>query len=304
MRDEAVSPVIAVMLILAAIVTFMSVWNAIYVPSMKESSEVEHLGEVETAFVHFSSDLYFAASSHQDHLSFSEPVPLGGGDVVVNLIKSSGTIQVQNENNPVYMLTFSDGTVVTGTIVNFFYEPVGNFWQDQGYSWQYGYINVTKYGTLSTPLNYYNMTDISNAFSMPGSPLYEFASSMGSARYTVNQTEVPGNCSAVSLLAVNFSASSRNFVSSNGYGTLTLTTNATPVILSQSITTIMITSDGSPFGNATAASLNASLSDLTDHCQNFNYETTAGGSGYYSLNQVESPISVNLTVIKISVGIG
>ena len=62
------------MLILAAIVTFLSIWNAIYVPSMKESSEVEHLHNVEESFEKFSSDIDYAASSHQNNLVFSEPV--------------------------------------------------------------------------------------------------------------------------------------------------------------------------------------------------------------------------------------
>ena len=74
MKDDALAPVIAVMLILAAIVTFLSIYNAIYIPSMKESSEVEHLQNVESAFQHFSSDIDYAASSHQNHLTFSEPV--------------------------------------------------------------------------------------------------------------------------------------------------------------------------------------------------------------------------------------
>ena len=74
MRDDAIAPVIAAMLILAALVTFFSIWNAVYVPSMKESSEVGHLENVESAFQHFSSDIDYAASSYQNNLIFSEPV--------------------------------------------------------------------------------------------------------------------------------------------------------------------------------------------------------------------------------------
>jgi hypothetical protein len=311
------------MLILAAIVTFLSIYNAIYVPSMKESSEIDHLQNVETGFVHFSSDIDQAISSHQDSLVFSEPVPLGGGDTLVNELKSSGTLQVQNESVPVYTLTFSDGTVVNGIIVNFSYEPVGNFWQDQGYTWQYGYINVTKNGgSLSTPLNYYNMTDVNNAFGSPGTPLNEFASSLGGVSYTQYQTPVPetdsngdvrkdtngntiyyvpaGYCSSISLVAVNISASSKNFISSNGYGTLTLTTNATPVIFSQPITSVAISSDGSPFGNAALTSWNAGFSDLMGQCSKS--ITNSSLTQYNLINQNEYPTNVNLTVMQVTVG--
>ena len=155
MKDDALAPVIAVMLILAAIVTFFSIYNTIYIPSMKESSEVEHLQNVESAFQHFTSDIDYAASSHQDHLTFSEPVQLGGGDITFNLLKSSGTLNVQDETNPIYTLSLTDrmGTpvaFVNGTMVNFSYEPTSNFWQDQGYQWQHGYINVTKDGNQNT----------------------------------------------------------------------------------------------------------------------------------------------------------
>ncbi len=101
MKEDALAPVIAVMLILAAIVTFLSIWNAIYVPSMKESAEIEHLHNVEESLEKFSSDIDYAASSHQNNLVFSEPDQLGGGDFMFNLLKSSGTLNVQNKDSPV-----------------------------------------------------------------------------------------------------------------------------------------------------------------------------------------------------------
>ncbi|MGA7627627.1 MAG: IPT/TIG domain-containing protein, partial [Methanoregula sp.] len=199
MKDDAIAPVIAVMLILAAIVTFYSIWNAIYIPSMKESSEIEHIQNVETAFEHFSSDIDNAASSHQNHLAFSEPVQLGGGDILFNPIKSSGTLDVVQDRNQtrvsqstIYNISFFYGTTPieeNGTLINFSYEPVGNFWQDQGYQWQYGYINVTKYGTLITPLSYDTMDNVTNA--TESGSLALFAKSFASVDYMPNQTEIP-----------------------------------------------------------------------------------------------------------------
>ena len=162
------------MLILAAIVTFLSVWNAVYIPSIKQSAEIEHIQNVESAFLHFSSDMERAVSTRQDHLTLSEPVPLGGGDFFFNTLRSSGSIFVRNEQKPIYYLTLYDGTgaimgEMNGTLVNISYESQGNFWQDQGYRWQYGYLNVTKYGTRQSPLKYYNMTNVNNEFMSTGS---------------------------------------------------------------------------------------------------------------------------------------
>jgi hypothetical protein len=200
MKDDAIAPVVAVMLILAAIVTFFSIWNAIYVPSMKESAEADHLHNVEESFQKFSSDIDYAASSHQNNLVFSEPVQLGGGDVLVNLLKSSGTLDVDQDRNQtresqstLYKIAFFYGTTPieeNGTLINFSYEPVGNFWQDQGYQWQYGYINVTKNdGELKTPLSYDTMDHVTNA--TESGPLALFAKSFANVDYTLNQTEMP-----------------------------------------------------------------------------------------------------------------
>lgn len=165
MKDDAVAPVIAVLLILAAIVTFFSIWNVVYIPSIKESAEVEHLRNVESAFLRFSSDIEQSVSARQDYLTLSEPVQLGGGASVFNSLTSGGSLSIEQEAEPVYHITVvnSTGPAVRNqnvTMVRIAYLPVGNFWQDQGYRWQYGYINVTKYNSIQSPLGYYSMTDV------------------------------------------------------------------------------------------------------------------------------------------------
>jgi hypothetical protein len=323
MRDDAIAPIIAVMLILAALVTFFSIWNAVYVPSLKESAEVEHLQNVESAFEHFSSDIEYAVSSHQDNLVFSEPVQLGGGDVIENSLKSSGALQIQNETDPIYSLNLTDGTgttvaLVNGTIVNFSYEPVNNFWQDQGYRWQYGYINVTKNRDLSTPLNYYNMTDVENEISLSGS-LQTFAESFVAASATANATPVQnmtptpnnqfsfspmsGNCTSLDLWVVNISASpEHHFVSGNGFGTFKLTTT---VYSTQyySITNISLGSDNGVFGNVTLGSWNTSFNAMNASCYNNIWYDRSSTWNYsqWDLNQITSPVNVTLHQASIEV---
>lgn len=324
MNDDAVAPVIAVMLILAAIVTFLSVWNAVYVPSMKQSAEVGHLHDVESAFLHFSSNIERAASTQQDDLMLSEPVPLGGGDFFFNTLRSSGSLSVQNEQKPIHYLTLYDESgVVLGeldsTLVNISYEPQGNFWQDQGYRWQYGYINVTKHRTLQSPLKYFNMTNVNNEFEETGS-LSTFAGSFGSVGHTVNQTLFQnetvnddnrftfsprtGNCSRIVLRAVKMSVSPDHpFVNSNGFGTLQLKSNVTTVPY-YGVHKITIGSGGEPFGNATFYGWNSSFSDLNTMYCNHNVMLTESSDGFssYVINQADSPVNITLKILNIEFG--
>jgi len=77
-NEDAVSPVVAAMLILAIVVTFFAAWNAMYVPSMKAQSEITHLKDVESGFLRFSSDIE-TATSLKKNMRMSEPIPLEGG---------------------------------------------------------------------------------------------------------------------------------------------------------------------------------------------------------------------------------
>ncbi|MDD4136824.1 MAG: hypothetical protein PHT99_02890 [Methanoregula sp.] len=322
MKDDAVAPVIAVMLILAALVTFLSLWNAVYVPSMKQAAEVSHLQNVESAFMHFSSDIERAASTRQDGLTLSEPVQLGGGDFFFNTLRSSGSLWIRDEQKPAYYLGLYDLSgagvgEIDGTLVNISYEPQGNFWQDQGYRWQYGYLNATKHRTLQSPLRHYNMTSVDNEFWGTGS-LATFAGSFGSVEFAINQTHLPdtdsggtvvsyspraGNCSNIILRAVNLSASPEHpFVSSNGFGTLQLKTNVSTVPY-YDIQKITIGSGGYPFGNATFSGWNSSLSDLnTTYCKNsvILIEHDDGFSSY-EINQEISPVNITLQIVNIEV---
>jgi hypothetical protein len=325
MKDDAVAPVIAVMLILAAIVTFLSVWNAVYIPSMKQSAEVSHIQDVESAFLHFSSDIEQAASTRQDDLTLSEPVQLGGGDFFFNTLRSSGSLSVKNEQKPIYYLTLYDktGAVVgemDGTLVNISYEPRGNFWQDQGYRWQYGYVNVTKHRTLQSPLKYCTMTDVNNEFEDTGS-LATFAGSLGGVEYTVNQTLLQnttptpdnrytfspgaGNCSGIILRAVNISASFEHpFVSGNGFGTLQLKSTVTSVPY-YGVSKITIGSGRQAFGNATFRNWNSSFITLTRICENnvrYHPEYSGNDFSLYTLEQQVNPVNVTLNIVNIEVG--
>jgi hypothetical protein len=329
MRDDAVAPVIAVMLILAALVTFLAVFNGIYIPSLKQSAEIDHLAHVEEAFYRFSSDLSFAITSGKDGLSFTEPVQMGGGDVVFNPLKSGGSLSVRAEEVPVYrlMLYNESGGVVdsaNGTMVAVAYEPQGNFWQDQGYRWQYGYLNVTKYGSRKSPLGYDTADDVSEALDDPATPVAAFARSFGSvqgvASITPVQNETPrsdnrivfsvpaGTCSGLVLRAASMNVSPGHaFTSGNGYGTLALTANVTPVTYA-GVRWIAVSpgttgsGPGAAFGNATLQGWNATFSSLNaTTCRNTLFFTDTGdGTLWYGIDPADSA-SVTLEKVTLLV---
>jgi hypothetical protein len=215
LSDEAVSPVVAAMLVLAIIVTVISVWNALYIPSMKARSEITHLGEVESGFIRFASDIDAAASLNRNMLA-SERVPLGGGDFTFDTTKSGGTLRIRNETEGYLRLmvvkTLPDETSSIRVRTSAFsYEPIDNFWQDQGYAWSYGTLNVTK-GALSTPLLFTNMDTVS----------YSLAGSLFGVDPIVSPDN-PAACSAMNVYLVNISpAAGRTLASGNGNGMLVL----------------------------------------------------------------------------------
>lgn len=229
MKDDAVAPVVAAMLILAVIVTFFSVWNAIYLPSLKQQSEMTQDRDIQGAFSRFSADITNAASLKQD-LAFSEPLPLGGGGVMFNPLTSAGTIRVNEEPKQLYTVTITDAGVdheMAGRLVNFSYQPVNDFWIDQGYVWHYGYVNVTRGispqgadgAALSTPLSYPAMVDVKKS-----GTIRKFAESliMIEARPWYNSS---ANCSHITVSSVTFHPEpGASYASSNGVGTFALTT--------------------------------------------------------------------------------
>jgi len=214
MKDDAVAPVVAAMLLLVVLVTIFSAWNAIVLPSMKAQDEMVHLHSVEESFAKFSSDID-AAAAFGRNMRLSEHVNLGGGEIAFNSLKSGGMLRTATEDAG-YMdvaITTAGGTPETATfrLANYSYRPVGNFWQDQGYDWSYGYINVTK-GATTTPLEYADMNSI--PFGLAGS-LVGFE--------PVHSGADPARCSGVIVLATNITADSlHSFASGNGIGTLAL----------------------------------------------------------------------------------
>ena len=162
-NDDAVSSVVALMLLLAVIATFLSLYATTYVPGLKEQSEIDRTNTVKEAFVGFSSDIERIVYKKAGGVSYGYSIPLGAGDVLMSPEKSSGMLAVRNLGNFTDIYVDSD-LVANCSMVNVTFEPSYSFWEEQGYVWQYGYINVTK-GVRTTPLEAYSMDDVLNSAS-------------------------------------------------------------------------------------------------------------------------------------------
>lgn len=140
--DEAVSVVVALMLVLAIIATCIAVYSATYVPGLKQNSEIMHTNDVQYSFMRFSSDidnLYSLSKPAQ----FTEPLSLGGGDVLLSPIKSSGTIEIGPQKN-IGRIDVAGFVSIPIHTVDVSYVPSYSAWELQGYLWRNGTLWITK----------------------------------------------------------------------------------------------------------------------------------------------------------------
>lgn len=217
MKEEAVSPVVAFMLLLMVVVSFISVLNAYYIPSLKQSAEIEHLHKVEDAFGLIESDINRMISFREDAI-LKEQFPLGGGDVIFSPVRSSGKVHIRKDRElGVIMLQNTSGNSFPFpiTMVNITYLPVDNFWTNQGYIWENGTVNITK-GRRSTWLSYTNASEARES-------TLEFLTIL--SRPTIIESGVtPSNYLTNLTITINTMGTSpgREYMSGNGMGGVTL----------------------------------------------------------------------------------
>lgn len=295
MDDRAVSPVVAAMLLLAVLVTFLSAYNAVVIPSLKQQAEVEHLHAVEESFLAFGSDMTTAAALKQN-LRLSKHIPLGGGDMILDPVRSGGTLRVlEDPGGPVANVTLN-GTTYCCNMTRFSYTPISNFWRDQGYAWQYGYTNVTD-GVLQTPLEYADMQGVREAAKTSG-----FAGSL----IGIEHEGAGGNCTGVRISLVTFEPGDDNLASGNGIGTLSLDATVEEI-------PINLTADpeiGVAVNTALPVPLNASLWENCNaafHTMNETYNnvedcTSSSEDGLVTLSFVDGQApGVTLRLVRVVV---
>ena len=140
-KDDAVSPVIALMLILAILATCMAVYTTTYVPGLKQQDEITHSGEVKLAFERFASDIDNVIALGKPAV-YTEVLELGGGDVPLSPTKSSGTVEINTSNIGKYQTNSGSEQDLNGIEIS--YLPSFTAWEKQGYLYKKGVVWITK----------------------------------------------------------------------------------------------------------------------------------------------------------------
>ena len=145
-QDDAVSPVIALMLILAILATCLAVYTTTYVPGLKQQDEITHSGDVKLAFERFASDIDNVIALGKPAV-YTEVLELGGGDVPLSPTKSSGTIEINTSKIGKYQINGGDEETLNG--IEILYTPSFTAWEKQGYVYENGVVWITKEGKVT-----------------------------------------------------------------------------------------------------------------------------------------------------------
>ena len=153
-KDDGVSNVVAMMLLLSVLVICIAVLSSSYLPDLKENAEAMHSEEVKEAFLRFGADVDELFTTAQGGV-YSQVFSLGGGDILLSPSKSGGTVEIQ---------TVDIGTVAGHTItsVNVTYTPLLPYWEKQGYFYENGVVRVTKNGVEIPVQSGLNTADAGN----------------------------------------------------------------------------------------------------------------------------------------------
>ncbi|MBE6515414.1 MAG: hypothetical protein E7Z71_01800 [Methanocorpusculum parvum] len=135
-KDDGISNVVAMMLLLSVLVICIAVLSSSYIPDLKENAEAMHSEDVKEAFLRFGSDVDELFTTAQGGV-YTQVFSLGGGDVLLSPSKSGGTVEIQTVN----IDTVAGHTI---TSVNVTYTPLLPYWEKQGYLYENGVVWVTK----------------------------------------------------------------------------------------------------------------------------------------------------------------
>ena len=153
-KDDGVSNVVAMMLLLSVLVIYIAVLSSSYIPDLKENAEAMHSEDVKEAFLRFGSDVDELFTTAQGGV-YTQVFSLGGGDILLSPSKSGGTVEIQ---------TVDIGTVAgyLVTSVNVTYTPLLPYWEKQGYLYENGVVWVTKDDRKIPVLSGLNTVDAGN----------------------------------------------------------------------------------------------------------------------------------------------
>ena len=161
-KEDGVSNVVSMLLMLTVLVIALSLASATYIPDLKENAEIIHSSEVRTSFLAFAADV-----NHQHASGYVSPASqvfsLGGGDILLSPAKSSGTVSLTTES--LGSLSLSGVSPITINTVNLTYIPHLSVWNSPGFSYEKGVCWVTEDGIRIPALGSINTEKEADAYS-------------------------------------------------------------------------------------------------------------------------------------------
>lgn len=161
-KEDGVSNVVSMLLMLTVLVIALSLASATYIPDLKENAEIIHSSEVRTSFLAFAADV-----NHQHASGYVSPASrvfsLGGGDILLSPAKSSGTVALTTES--LGSLSLSGVSPITINTVNLTYIPHLSVWNSPGFSYEKGVCWVTEDGIRIPALGSINTEAEADAYS-------------------------------------------------------------------------------------------------------------------------------------------
>ncbi|HJJ95794.1 MAG TPA: hypothetical protein O0W79_04385 [Methanocorpusculum sp.] len=241
-KDEGVSSVVAIMLILAVLVIGISLFMGIYLPDLKETSEIQNSEQIRDVFLSYATTIDGAYSTQQSGY-YSWVLSLGAGDVLLSPSKSSGTFELKNNHNNISITYDESASSIDCKKLDITYIPTISYWSDLGYEYSNGVVKVKKDSGKDSgnrSVEYLTLTNSKNGYFVNGDTL------------TVIDFDVE---------------TGSNFKSGSGTATLTLkiekdTYNCKTFVSTQNITIQNITINSSPttYGISKIIVLNATVS--------------------------------------------
>lgn len=181
MDDKAVSPIIAIMLILAILVTSISVLASNWFPIVKKRAEIQHNKELTDKFL----SIVTVYSTLNENRSSAMSIKLGGGDTFFSQTTTSSTLSV-NQSGWIDVNMVCDGTPLLLTLKLFkvSLSTHNTLIPDQTFVFSEGGIKIFQYGKNITRLE----PDIDKSIEFRDGILYLIADNL-----TSEPQEVSGN---------------------------------------------------------------------------------------------------------------
>lgn len=148
-NDRALSEVVGFVLLLALVISAMSVWMTYFVPSQGREAEINQMNEVRNRFTDYKISLDSLWANNQSGITLSTTFNLGtpGGNTQVggpftfiSPVASSATLSVQDPGDT---LTINSSSGTADTVIRMStvkYQSQNNYWVQEAFVYQTGGI--------------------------------------------------------------------------------------------------------------------------------------------------------------------